>query len=39
MTDSYLGNPLLKKYGTTHEFTEEQIIEIVRCQDNPCLLC
>ena len=35
MTDSYLGNPLLKKYGTTHEFTEEQIIEIVRCQDNP----
>ena len=35
MTDSYLGNPLLKKYGTTHEFTEEQIIEIVKSQNDP----
>ena len=31
----YLGNPLLKKANTTIEFTEDQIIEFVKCKDNP----
>jgi hypothetical protein len=33
--DVYLGNPLLKKANTTHEFTEEQVIEIVKCMNDP----
>jgi hypothetical protein len=33
--DVYLGNPLLKKANTTHEFTEEQIIEIAKCMEDP----
>lgn len=35
MADHYLGNPLLKKANTPIEFTEEQILEFSRCQDDP----
>ena len=31
----YLGNPLLKKANTSHEFTEEQVIEFVKCKQDP----
>ncbi len=31
----YLGNPLLKKANTPIEFTEEQIIEFLRCKEDP----
>jgi hypothetical protein len=33
--DVYLGNPLLKKANTPIEFTEDQIIEFLRCKDDP----
>jgi len=33
--DVYLGNPLLKKANTTHEFTEEQVLEIAKCMKDP----
>ncbi len=35
MSDVYLGNPLLKKANTPIEFTQEQIIEFVKCKDDP----
>ena len=36
MSDNiYLGNPLLKKANTSIEFTEEQIIEFVKCREDP----
>lgn len=36
MSDSiYLGNPLLKKANTPIEFTEDQIIEFVKCKNDP----
>ena len=35
MSDVYLGNPLLKKANTPIEFTEEQIIEFLRCKEDP----
>jgi len=36
MTDNvYLGNPNLKRANTPHEFTEEQIIEFVKCKEDP----
>ena len=35
MSDVYLGNPLLKKANTPIEFTEEQVLEFVKCQDDP----
>jgi len=36
MTDSvYLGNPNLKKANTPIEFSEEQIIEFMRCKEDP----
>jgi hypothetical protein len=36
MSDNiYLGNPLLKKANTQIEFTEEQIIEFLRCKEDP----
>ena len=36
MSDNiYLGNPNLKKANTEIEFTEEQILEIVQCKDDP----
>jgi len=31
----YLGNPLLKKANTSMEFTQEQILEFMRCKDDP----
>ena len=30
-SDVYLGNPNLKRANTAHEFTEEQIIEFLKC--------
>ncbi len=33
--DVYLGNPLLKKANTQIEFTQEQILEFVKCKDDP----
>jgi len=33
--DIYLGNPNLKKANTYHEFTEEQVIEFVKCKQDP----
>jgi len=34
-SDVYLGNPLLKKANTPIEFTEENIIEFLKCKDDP----
>ena len=31
----YLGNPNLKKANTSIEFTQEQILEFMRCKDDP----
>ena len=31
----YLGNPNLKKANTPHEFTEEQVIEFIKCKEDP----
>ena len=31
----YLGNPLLKKANVKQEFTEEQVIEFVKCKQDP----
>jgi len=33
--DIYLGNPNLKKANTQIEFTEEQIIEFLKCKEDP----
>ena len=35
MSDVYLGNPLLKKANTPIEFTQEQVLEFVKCQEDP----
>ena len=36
MSDNiYLGNPLLKKANTPIEFTQDQIIEFVKCKNDP----
>jgi hypothetical protein len=35
MADHYLGNPLLKKANTALEFTQDQILEFARCQEDP----
>ena len=35
MSDVYLGNPDLKKANTEIEFTEEQIIEFLKCKEDP----
>ena len=36
MSDNiYLGNPNLKKANTPHEFTEEQVIEFIKCKNDP----
>jgi len=34
-SDIYLGNPNLKKANTTQEFTEEHIMEFLKCKDDP----
>ena len=31
----YLGNPNLKKANTPHEFTEDQVIEFIKCKNDP----
>jgi len=33
--DIYLGNPLLKKANTPIEFSQEQILEFVKCKNDP----
>lgn len=35
MSDVYLGNPLLKKANTPIEFTEDQVIEFLKCKEDP----
>ena len=35
MSEVYLGNPNLKKANTAIEFTEENIIEFLRCKEDP----
>ena len=36
MSDNvYLGNPNLKKANTPIEFTEENVIEFVKCKNDP----
>jgi len=36
MSDNvYLGNPNLKRANVQIEFTQEQIVEYARCQDDP----
>jgi hypothetical protein len=36
MTDNvYLGNPNLKKANTAIEFTQDQVLEFVRCKEDP----
>ena len=34
-SDVYLGNPNLKRANTPHEFTEEQVIEFLKCKEDP----
>ena len=34
-SDHYLGNPLLKKANTSIQFTQEQFLEVAKCQDDP----
>ena len=34
-SDIYLGNPLLKKANTPIEFSQEQILEFVKCKNDP----
>ena len=31
----YLGNPNLKKANTAIEFTQDQVLEFVRCKEDP----
>ena len=35
MSEVYLGNPNLKKANTPIQFTEEQVIEFLRCKEDP----
>ena len=35
MSEVYLGNPNLKKANTAIEFTQEQILEFVKCKEDP----
>ena len=37
--DSYRDNPLLKKVGVEHKFTEEQVQEYVKCSKDPVYFC
>ncbi len=34
-SDVYLGNPLLKKANTPIEWTEDRIIEFLKCKEDP----
>ena len=33
--DIYLGNPNLKRANTPHEYTENQVIEFLKCKEDP----
>jgi hypothetical protein len=35
MSEQYLGNPNLKKANTPIEFTQEQILEFLKCKEDP----
>jgi len=35
MSEVYLGNPNLKKANTQIEFTEEQVLEFLKCKEDP----
>ncbi len=35
MTEAYLGNPNLFKANTKQEYTEQQVIEIAKCMEDP----
>ena len=35
MSENYLGNPLLKKANTQIEWTEEMMVEFLRCKEDP----
>ena len=35
MSEVYLGNPNLKKANTPIEFTQDNILEFLKCKDNP----
>ena len=37
--DSYRDNPLLKKVGVDHKFTEEQVQEYIKCSQDPVYFC
>jgi len=37
--DSYRDNPLLKKVGVEHEYTEEQVQEYIKCSKDPVYFC
>ena len=34
-SDVYLGNPNLKKANTSQNFTKKQVVEYIKCRDNP----
>ena len=35
MDDIYLGNPNLKKANVAQEFSEDQILEFMKCKEDP----
>lgn len=37
--DSYRDNPLLKKVGVEHKFTQEQVEEYIKCSQDPVYFC
>jgi hypothetical protein len=37
--DSYRDNPLLKKVGVEHKFTQEQVEEYIKCSKDPVYFC
>ena len=37
--ESYRDNPLLKKVGVEHKFTEEQVQEYIKCSKDPIYFC
>jgi hypothetical protein len=37
--DAYRDNPLLKKVGVEHKFTEEQVEEYIKCSRDPVYFC
>ena len=38
MSEVYLGNPNLKKANTPIEFTQENIVEFLKCKEDPVYL-